>query len=63
MCFTCRGGFGRAVLLTNLAGGMRWGVSAKEKISRAWGQGAGLRFWDAHLYVFTVGEVFGGDMF
>ena len=54
---------------------MRAGGSAKERPSRAWGEGEGgearfvvfyegLRLWEAHLYVFYVsGRLSGGRMF
>ena len=57
-------------------GSVRWGGSAKERPSRAWGEGEGeggearsvvfyegLRLWEAHLYVFYVsGRLSGGRM-
>ena len=41
MCFTCRGGSRGVGCLTAFAGLVRWGVSAKEQPSRAWGEGEG----------------------
>ena len=40
-CFTCLGGSRGVQVLTNLAGLVTRGVSAKEKPSRAWGEGDG----------------------
>ena len=42
-CFTCRGGSRGVVLLTTLGAAVKPGGSAKERPSRAWGEGEGAR--------------------
>ena len=66
-------GLGRAQVLTKLSAAVSAGWSAKERTSRAWGEGEGgeapsvvfyegLRLWEAHLYVFYMsGRLSGGS--
>ena len=76
MCFTCLAGFVGVGCLTTLNGAVVPGGSAKERPSRAWGEGEGeggearsvmfyegLRLWEARFVVFYAGlRLWGGSV-